>query len=285
MKTERVAFLTGASSGFGLHTSIALARQGFRVVATMRDPQKQENLLRMAEQHGVRDRVEVNRLDVTDPHSITSAVNEVITRHGQIDVLVNNAGYACGGFVEELPLDEWRQQFETNFFGLVAVTQAVLPHMRSRRSGTIINISSISGRIGFPGLAPYAASKHAVEGLSEALRTEVLPHGIYVVLIEPGSYRTNIWQKGLSRIHDRPASPYCEQMKRLAAMTEQTMKQAPEPDEVIAAIEQAALSPRPRLRYPVGRGVRFAIAAKQLLPWIWFERVILKRLGTFRTKA
>jgi NAD(P)-dependent dehydrogenase (short-subunit alcohol dehydrogenase family) len=246
----------------------------------MREPLKQENLLRRAEREGVAGQVEVMTLDVTDHRTIASAVSQAIEQHGHIDLLVNNAGYACGGFVEELPLEEWRQQFETNFFGLVAVTQAVLPHMRSRRSGTIVNISSISGRMGFPGLAPYSASKHAVEGFSESLRLEMLPHGVHVVLIEPGSYRTDIWRKGLEKAKDRPASPYREQMKRLAVITEQIMNKAPEPDEVIAAIVHAANSPRPRLRYPVGSGVSLTIAAKQLLPWTWVERLVGRQLGS-----
>jgi NAD(P)-dependent dehydrogenase (short-subunit alcohol dehydrogenase family) len=263
-----------------LHASVALAKRGFFVIATMRDRQKQAPLFTMAEQEGVADRIEVVLLDVTDPQTITEAVNQTVERYGRIDLLVNNAGYAAGGFVEELPLDEWRQQFETNFFGLVEVTRAVLPHMRSRHSGTIINISSISGRMGFPGLAPYSASKHAVEGFSESLRLEMLPHGIHVVLIEPGSYRTDIWKKGLAHAEDRPASPYREQMKRIAAMTEQIMNKAPEPDEVIAAIVKAAISQRPRLRYPVGSGVRLSVLAKELLPWGWVERIIRKRLGS-----
>jgi NAD(P)-dependent dehydrogenase (short-subunit alcohol dehydrogenase family) len=277
---KRVALITGTSSGFGLGTTIALAQKGCFVIAAMRDLTKRGRLLEAAEQAGVSERIEVVQLDVTVPPMIESLVDEVIDRHGRIDVLINNAGYAAGGFVEELPLEEWRRQFETNVFGLIAVTRAVLPHMRAQRSGTIINVSSISGRIGFPGLAPYSASKHAVEGFSESLRLEMLPHGVHVVLIEPGSYRTSIWEKGLEQTKDLPASPYREQMKRMTALIRQIANKTPEPDEVIDTIVQAATSARPRLRYPVGKGVRFTVVGKQLLPWRWFESLVARYLGS-----
>lgn len=280
MQKRPIALVTGASSGFGMHASSALVKAGFTVIASMRDVSKRGPLDKIAKMHIATEHMEVISLDVTSPQQIEECIREIVTRHGQIDLLVNNAGYACGGFTEELPSEEWRKQFDVNVFGLIDVTRAVLPHMRERRSGRIINISSISGRFGFPGLGPYAASKHAVEGFSESLRLELLPFGIHVTLIEPGSYRTSIWQKGLQQqsAHS-PASPYASQMQKLLASVEQIIQQAPEPDEVIAAIVRAATTPRPRLRYPVGRGVKLTIAVKNLLPWKWIEAIVAKKLS------
>ncbi|GAA3324660.1 hypothetical protein GCM10020331_053430 [Ectobacillus funiculus] len=153
------------------------------------------------------DRIHIIQLDVTDSSAAAAVITDIIRCYGQIDLLVNNAGYAAGGFTEELAAEQWRQQFEVNFFGLVTVTKAVLPSMRERRSGKIINISSISGRIGFPSMGPYVSSKFAVEGFSESLRLEMLRYGVYVVLIEPGSYRTDIWSKGLESVKKQSKFP------------------------------------------------------------------------------
>ncbi|WP_346773977.1 SDR family oxidoreductase [Brevibacillus sp. SYP-B805] len=273
-----VAFVTGSSSGFGLQACVALAREGFRVVASMRDPERRGPLEEAARQAGVAERIDIISLDVTDSHSIASAVAFAIERHGRIDVLVNNAGIAVGGFVEEIPEADWQKQFATNFFGLVAVTRAVLPHMRQRRRGTIINVSSISGRFAFPGLAPYAASKHAVEGFSEALRLEMLPCNVYVALIEPGSYKTEIWEKSRPQAPVNPRSPYAAPMTALNRIVSRIAETAPPPDEVVKLIVQVAKDPSPRLRYPVGRSVAVAILAKNLLPWRWLEKMILRRL-------
>lgn len=279
MQKRPIALVTGASSGFGMHASCALVKAGFTVIASMRDVTKRGPLDKIAEIHSAAEHMEVISLDVTSPQEIEECIREIVARHGQIDLLVNNAGYACGGFTEELSSEEWRKQFDVNVFGLIDVTRAVLPHMRERRNGRIINISSISGRFGFPGLGPYSASKHAVEGFSESLRLELLPFGIHITLIEPGSYRTSIWQKGLQQTARSSASPYASQMQQLLASVEQIIQQAPEPDEVIAAIVHAATTPKPRLRYPVGRGVRLTIAAKNLLPWKWIEAIVSKKMS------
>jgi NAD(P)-dependent dehydrogenase (short-subunit alcohol dehydrogenase family) len=279
---KNVALVTGSSSGFGLLTCIALAKEGFRVIASMRNPEKAEKLAAAAGQAGVASSLEIVQLDVTDFEQIELVVQQTVTRHGRIDLLVNNAGYAAAGFVEELSLDQWQHQFDANFFGLVAVTKAVLPHMRKRQKGTIINISSISGRIGFPGLSAYAASKHAVEGFSESLRLELLPYNVHVVLIEPGSYKTEIWSKGTAQIKRNPDSPYAGQLRLIDRQVERIISAAPEPDEVIAAIVKAATSPHPRLRYPVGKGVFSSILLKNLLPWRFFEWIIAKRMGLHR---
>ncbi|UYZ14123.1 SDR family oxidoreductase [Brevibacillus sp. WF146] len=274
-ETRAVALVTGASSGFGLHTSVALAQAGFRVVAAMRSPEKRHDLLQTAETAGVRERIDVRRMDVTDHAGIVQTVEEIAAAYGRIDVLVNNAGFAAGGVVEEVDGDTWRAQMETNFFGTVAVTRAVLPHMRRQRRGKIINMSSVSGRTAFPGYAPYAASKFAVEGFTEALRLEVLPFGIHAVLIEPGAYKTEIWRKGFATIRMRENSPYQPMLEAVLRMSRRTAETAPPPQEVAAAVVKAALAPAPRLRYPLGRGTAAMSLLRSLLPWKWYERIVL----------
>ncbi len=182
----KTAIVTGSSSGFGELIAIELARSGFKVIATMRNLNKKEHLLKLAAAENVIDKITVFPLDVTMQESVEK-FKGFVQSLVSVDVLVNNAGYAQGGFSEELTVDEYRSQFETNFFGVIAVTQAVLPVMRRQGSGKIINMSSISGRFGFPGLSPYVSSKHALEGYSESLRLELKPFGIDVILIEPGS--------------------------------------------------------------------------------------------------
>mgnify|MGYP001768649538 FL=1 len=278
LKKQPVAFVTGASSGFGLLTSVALAGEGYRVLASMRDLNKRGRLKAAAKEAGVTDRIEIIQLDVNDFSSAETVIQNVIEEYGQIDLLVNNAGYAAGGFTEELAVEEWRRQFETNFFGLVAVTKAVLPSMRARRSGKVVNISSISGRIGFPSMGPYVASKFAVEGFSESLRLEMLPYGVHVVLIEPGSYKTEIWSKGLDAVSINPDSPYVKEMEKILKYVNHVADTAPAPDEVIQQIVHVAKSPYPKLRYPVGKGVKLGMVLKNILPWKWWERMVMKRL-------
>lgn len=274
---QPIALVTGASSGFGLLTSVALAKEGYQVLASMRNLDKRGKLEAAAYKADVRDRIQIIQLDVTDSAAVETIITDIIHSYGRIDLLVNNAGYAAGGFTEEIAAEQWRQQFEVNFFGLVTVTKAVLPSMRERRSGKIINISSISGRVGFPSMGPYVSSKFAVEGFSESLRLEMLRYGIYVVLIEPGSYRTDIWSKGLESVKSNPNSPYSKEMESILKHIKKVADTAPAPDEVIQQIVQAAKSPAPKLRYPIGKGVKLAIILKQLLPWKWWERIVAKR--------
>jgi len=169
---EKVAVITGSSSGIGLLTAIELARGGYRVVATMRDLGRRTRLEEAAERAGVSGQFDLRDLDVTETDSIPGVVEAVVRDHGRIDVLVNNAGFAMAGFAEDMCLAEIRQQFETNFFAHVAMTKAVLPVLRRQRSGHIIMVSSISGRVGQPVLSSYSSSKFALEGWSEALRIE-----------------------------------------------------------------------------------------------------------------
>jgi NAD(P)-dependent dehydrogenase (short-subunit alcohol dehydrogenase family) len=273
MAKLEVALITGAESGFGLLTSIELALRGFRVFASMRDLARGARLDEEARAANVT--IEKIALDVSRPQSIDAAVREVQARAGRIDVLVNNAGFGMGGFVEELDLSELREHFETNFIGLVAVTKAVLPGMRERASGRIINISSISGRFAAPGLGAYSASKFAVEGFSESLRHELSPHGVWVSLIEPGTFRTDIFERN-RRVAKRaldPASPNFERSKRFEQfITRMVERSTADPRAVARLITRVAEARRPRLRYLIGTDARGQALAKGLLPFGVLER-------------
>jgi NAD(P)-dependent dehydrogenase (short-subunit alcohol dehydrogenase family) len=277
-ESNKVVVITGTSSGFGLLLSVALARDGYQVVATMRNPDRKGALLEAAERAGVADKIHIKPLDVTDAEGASAVMAEVAREFGRIDALVNNAGIAVGGFVEDVSLDQWRRQFDTNVFGAIACIQAVLPQMRKQRSGTIVNVSSASGRIGYPGLGPYTASKFALEGLTESLRLELLPYSVYVTLVEPGPYQTSIWEKSLSEVSVPSASAYAEQAKRLMRQVEWIARNAGNPDEVVDTIRHILSVKRPRLRYPVGRGVRTIAFLKGVLPWSWIERAAMKRM-------
>ncbi|TQR42594.1 SDR family oxidoreductase [Paenibacillus popilliae] len=269
-----IAVVTGTSSGFGLYTSVALAGAGYDVVATMRNTTKQGKLLAEAQTSGVSAYIHVLQLDVTNPESIEAAFEHIRQQYGRVDLLVNNAGYAAGGCVEEVDMDAWHAQLEANFFGTVAVTRAALPIMREQGNGTIVNVSSISGRYAFPGYAPYAASKFAVEGFTEALRLEMLPFGIYAVLVEPGAYKTDIWEKGFSSIQIHENSPYSKLLQAVLQFSKRSSETAPPPQEVARHIVRIARTPRPKLRYFMGRGA-MPLRLIRLLPWKWYERLVL----------
>lgn len=278
--SKGTAVITGASSGFGMLASLELAKRGFHVIATMRNPAKALPLQKQAEALGIQGKIEIFQLDVTDEASI-QLLERRLNEMDRVDVLINNAGYAAGGFVEEVSLDAYRQQFETNVFGAIAVTKAVLPIMRKQRSGTIINMSSISGRMGFPGLSPYAASKHALEGWSESLRLEVQPFGIHVVLVEPGSYKTNIWITGkqIAKASLDSSSPYHTYMTKIEAYLNREQDTYGDPSEVAKKLADIAEQQNPSFRHPIGKGVKLSLALKSLLSWERWEQLILKRLN------
>jgi NAD(P)-dependent dehydrogenase (short-subunit alcohol dehydrogenase family) len=186
---KKVAIVTGSSSGIGFETSLLLARNGFLTYATMRNLDKYDRIVGLKQKERLP--LEVLKLDVTDDKSVNEAIEKVTNEQGRIDVLVNNAGYALVGPLEELSIQEFKEQFETNVFGVIRVTQSVLPIMRKQQHGTIINVSSIAGRIGFPLTSAYVSSKFALEGLSESIAYELEQFGIKVVLIEPGVIKTS----------------------------------------------------------------------------------------------
>jgi NAD(P)-dependent dehydrogenase (short-subunit alcohol dehydrogenase family) len=193
---SKTALVTGASSGFGLLTTITLAKQGWRVLATMRDLARRERLENAAQEAGVLDLIEFITLDVTNNDQIGALAARLAARPTPLDALINNAGFAMAGFADDISDHELRQQFDTNFFGATALTRAVLPLMRKQGFGHIVFLSSISGRCGFPFISSYSASKFAIEGWAESLRLELKPLGLQVALVEPGVYDTNIWTTG-----------------------------------------------------------------------------------------
>ncbi|HDR7782296.1 SDR family oxidoreductase [Bacillus sp. 17RED48] len=274
---KKIAVITGASSGFGLLTTLELAKKDYLVIATMRNLNKREVLISQATQLNLQQNITVQQLDVTNQNSIHN-FQLYLKEINRVDLLINNAGYANGGFVEEIPVEEYRKQFETNLFGAVSITQLVLPYMRVQKSGKIINISSISGQVGFPGLSPYVSSKYALEGWSESLRLEVKPFGIDVALIEPGSYNTNIWEVGkqlATNQSDRP-SPYKEYMVKIQKHINSGSDTFGNPIDVANKIVEIAESKRTKLRYPIGKGVKFMIFAKKILPWRLWEYLVLR---------
>ncbi len=275
--------MTGSSSGFGLLASIELAKAGFRVVATMRDLGRREPLVQSATAAGVTDKIDVRALDVTQFDTIPSFVDTLIRDYGRLDVLVNNAGFAVAGFAEDIRLEELRFQFETNFFGAVAVTKAVLPVMRKQRSGHIIQISSIGGLIGSVTVSSYSASKHALEGWSESLRLEVNSLGIKVVLVEPGAFKTDIWTRGavMGKEATKDTSPNFQRSLRMRSAIEKLPKA--DPMEVARAIAKIAQDPNPKLRYLVGRDAKIQLALKRILPWKWHEKIVANFLKIDQT--
>jgi len=269
---SKLALVTGSSSGFGLLTSIELAKAGFRVAATMRDLGRRGPLEQAAAAAGVK--LEIRQLDVTDFDTVTGFVGQVVGDFGRVDVLVNNAGFAVAGFAEDIRLEELRLQFETNFFGAVAMTKAVLPVMRRQRSGHIIQISSINGMHGAATVSSYSASKHALEGWSESLRFEVNALGIKVVLVEPGAFQTDIWTRGavMGREATKESSPNFQRSLRMRD-TVRKMRKA-DPIAVARLIVAIAQNPNPKMRYLAGRDARIQLAMKRILPWKWHERVV-----------
>ena len=245
-----VTLVTGASSGIGEATALHFARLGHTVYASMRTPDVSGGALRSAAEEGLLD-LEVIALDVDDSASVASAVDGVIERSGRIDVLVNNAGLLTLTSVEEVPLEEAKALFETNVFGPLRMMQAVLPAMRERGSGTIVNISSVAGRLVSAGHGIYAATKYALEALSEAVAIETRRLGIRVIVIEPGFISTPILDKGSAiEVGEGPYAPHLTRMRALY----RNARRGAEPPSAVAEIIAAALDdPTPRFRYLAGK--------------------------------
>jgi NAD(P)-dependent dehydrogenase (short-subunit alcohol dehydrogenase family) len=276
---KHLAVITGCSSGFGLLSTVEMARRGYRVVATMRDLSRSQALSDAVAAAGVGDRVFVRPLDVTDTASHAAFMASVAAEFGSVDVLVNNAGFALFGFADDVTLEELRRQFETNFFGAVSLTQAVLPVMRRQRSGRILMLSSIAGRNASPGLGSYAASKFALEGYTEALHVEMAPLGIHTILIEPGSFETGVWYHP-ENVAARAFDPNSPNAARTQAFREFVEKKLTKRDagQVARLIADVAGDPSPRLRYVIGRDARMVLVLRALLPFRWFEWMVARAL-------
>ncbi|MBI1741144.1 MAG: SDR family oxidoreductase [Acidobacteriales bacterium] len=272
--SDKIAVITGSSSGIGLLTAVELAKAGYRVVATMRDVGRRGRLDDAAAATGAAANIDVRRLDVTDFGTIPAIVDAVVREYGRIDVLVNNAGFAVAGFAEDMKLEEIRMQFETNFFGQVAMTQAVLPVMRRQQSGHIIMVSSIAGLHGTVSISSYSASKHALEGWTESLRLEVNGLGIRVALVEPGSFQTDIWTRGavMGEKATKATSPNFQRSLRMRERVQSVPKG--DPIGVAKLIAAIAQNPNPKPRYVVGRDAKIQLALKRVLPWKWHEKLV-----------
>ncbi|MFF2319315.1 oxidoreductase [Arthrobacter sp. NPDC058097] len=275
--SQPVAIVTGASTGIGFESAKLLSANGFTVYAGARRVDRMEPL----KAKGIR----VLALDVTDDASMRSMVAAVLAEQGRIDVLVNNAGFGSFGALEEMELAEGRRQFDVNVFGLARMTQLVLPSMRAAGRGRIINISSIGGKYYEPLGTWYHATKFAVEGLSDALRLELKPHGISVSIIEPASTVTEWGGIAADGLLARSGSgPYAAQAREMAAVLASTERPstATRPDVVAGAVLTAATAARPRTRYPVGRGARAITALRRLLPDRVYDvavTAVLKRIA------
>jgi NAD(P)-dependent dehydrogenase (short-subunit alcohol dehydrogenase family) len=275
----KAVLVTGCSSGIGAATAAHLAAEGWRVYATARRPETLAEL----EQSGCR----TLALDVTDEASMSAAVERVNAEAGAVGVLINNAGYSQSGAVESLPMDKLRRQFETNVFGLVRMCQLALPGMRAQGWGKIVNVSSVGGRLTFPGGGAYHATKHAVEALSDALRFEVRGFGVDVILIEPGLIRTRFGETAVDGIE--PADgPYGEFNRGVAASTAGVYESRAlgrlggSPETVAEKIGKALSARRPRARYTVTPSANALIASRALLPdaaWDAMMRTQFRRPG------
>jgi NAD(P)-dependent dehydrogenase (short-subunit alcohol dehydrogenase family) len=264
MSVSKAVLITGCSSGIGWATAKRLSEVGWRVYATARDVEKIAPL----EESGCT----LLALDVTEENSMASAVEEVEREEGAVGVLVNNAGYSQSGAVEAVPMEKVRAQFETNVFGLVRMCQLVLPGMRRQGYGRIVNLSSMGGKLTFPGAGYYHATKHAVEAISDALRFEVEGFGIRVSVIEPGLIRTGFANTAVGSMDGQQDGPYAGFDEAVARATTQTYEQGPvsrlagEPEAVAEAIERALSARNPRSRYAVTPSAHLFLGLRRLLP-------------------
>jgi NAD(P)-dependent dehydrogenase (short-subunit alcohol dehydrogenase family) len=280
----RIAVVTGSSSGIGFETALLLARSGFHTYATMRNLEKSKNITEIANTEKLP--LQVVQLDVNDDISVKNAIDKIVAAENKrIDVLVNNAGYGLFGPLADTSIEEIKAQFETNFFGVIRVTQQVLPVMRKQNSGggTIVNVSSVGGRIGIPILSAYQSTKFALEGLSESMSYELEPFGIRVVIIEPGFVRTNIINSSTSaeKALD-PKSPYFPLMQKVKnhfkSMMENASSSSP-PEEVAKVILHAITSENPQLRYTVGNDAAAIIQARMNMPDKEFRKMVIQNFS------
>lgn len=254
----RVILVTGASSGIGRSCVEWLTQRGHRVYAASRTSEL--------------------RMDVRDDASVQAAVATILDREQRLDVVINNAGYGVAGAVEDTSIDEARQQFEVNFFGVLRVCRAVLPIMRAQKQGTIVNIGSIGGLIGIPYQGLYSATKFALEGVTESLRLEVRDFGIKVVLIEPGDHRTGFTQNRLWTAASGSGSVYRSACERAVGHMAADEQAGPAPERVARLVARVIETQRPRLRYTVGpASQRAAVWLKRLLPYSAIEAIMRSR--------
>ena len=268
VENQKVAVVTGSSSGIGFETALLLARSGFHTYASMRNLEKSKKITEISNREKLP--LQIVQLDVNDDRSVNEAIDKIASENKRIDVAVNNAGYGLFGSLEDTSIEEIKSQFETNFFGVIRVTQKVLPVMRMQWSGgTIVNVSSVGGCVGVPILSAYQSTKFALEGLSESMSYELASFGIRVVIIEPGFIRTNIMNSSISakKALD-PKSPYFPLTKKVENLFKSMMDNASSsypPEEVAKTILKAVTSENPQLRYTVGDDAAAIMQAKRTM--------------------
>ncbi|HLD18932.1 MAG TPA: SDR family oxidoreductase [Candidatus Nanoarchaeia archaeon] len=275
-----VVLITGCSSGIGKTTALFLANRGYTVYATAR---KQEDLKRLVEDgKKIGKQIFGAQLDVNDANACRKIVAAVAKKEGKIDILINNAGYGQYGALEEVSERQLREQMETNFFAAARMIQLVIPHMREKMKGKIVNISSLAGRIGFPLGSPYNASKFALEGLSEAVKGEVKQFNIDVILIEPGFVKTTFMEtaeKKVEEMEQNKQSPYHGLMVSLHSLWNRMEGNAGNPEDVAEIIYKAITDEKPKLRYAGTSSAKQMLIWKKILPDKVFEGFIMRRYG------
>jgi NAD(P)-dependent dehydrogenase (short-subunit alcohol dehydrogenase family) len=274
---DKVALITGCSSGIGFETALSLARAKYFTFATMRDIGKSSKILEVAKKENLN--LEVIELDVDKEDSIKSAVKKIIEQKGRIDVLVNNAGYGLFGCVEDISMEELKAQFETNFFGIFRIIQEIAPIMRKQGAGIIVNVSSVAGRIGFPGTPAYISSKFALEGLSECMRYELSPFGVKTIIIEPGVIKTNFFSS-MKVAKGKQGSPYKEITEKVMNGVKMMAEMGTPGTEVAKTIMTAIQTEEPLPRYIVGSDAAMFLEAKKMKTDIEFENYIKQELFT-----
>jgi len=273
---EKVALVTGSSSGIGYETSLSLAREGYFTYATMRDLKKADAIKKIAVNENLP--LKVIELDVDYEDSAEDAIKSIIDEKQRIDVLVNNAGWGIWGTAEDVSIEEFREQFETNFFSVVRMIQKVAPIMRKQGSGNIVNISSIAGRIGFPVSTAYISSKFAIEGLSESLRYELGPFGINVIIIEPGVIKTNFFDSMKTAKKADQTDTYRDITIKVISGVKMMAEMGTPPKEVASVIIKSLKEEKPLPRYVVGNDAAMFLEAKKMKTDIEFENYLKKEL-------
>jgi len=273
---EKVAVVTGTSSGIGFETALALAREGYYTYATMRDTAKSDKIKELGQKENLK--INVLELDVDDENSVKTAIQKILDQKQRIDVLVNNAGWGLWGCVEDVSVDEFKAQFDTNFFSIIRLIQEVGPTMRKQGSGTIVNVSSVVGRIGFPASPAYISSKFALEGLSESLRFELAPFGVNVVIIEPGVIKTNFMKNMRMAKKSESDTVYSDITVKVVSGVKMMAEMGTHPKEVADTIVKAVKDEKPLPRYIVGNDASMFLEAKKSKTDIEFENYLKKEL-------
>jgi len=273
---EKVAVVTGTSSGIGFETALALAREGYYTYATMRDTTKSDKIKELGKKDNLK--IDVLELDVDDENSVKTAIQKILDQKQRIDVLVNNAGWGLWGCVEDVSIDEFKAQFDTNFFSIIRLIQEVGPTMRKQGSGKIINISSVAGRIGFPASPAYISSKFALEGLSESLRLEMAPFGVDVIIIEPGVIKTNFLNPVRLSKNSETNTAYSDITNKVVSGIKMMAEMGTHPKEVADTIVKAVKDEKPLPRYIVGNDASMFLEAKKSKTDIEFENYLKKEL-------